>query len=144
MTPSRNTLSISMKYKDSMDILPATPPASPSLPKSDFDHLKTTNDRIQNALIDTTNKHQSDTKTINDNISDMIQNLTAENSKTDKHKEKITEISSGLIQHEVTTITYEHPSSKYHFERKFQDNIFHLIKVLKTRRRTDRFQGITT
>ena len=75
-----------MTYKDSLDIVPDTSPTSPSLPKSDFDHLKTMNENIQNAFIYMTNKHQSDIKTINDNISAIIQNLIAKNSKTAKHE----------------------------------------------------------
>ena len=86
MNPSSNTRSISMTYKDSLDIVPDTSPTSPSLPKSDFDHLKTMNENIQNAFIYMTNKHQSDIKTINDNISAIIQNLIAKNSKTAKHE----------------------------------------------------------
>ena len=83
MTPYRNTRSSSMKYKDSLDIFPDTSPNSPSLPKYDFDHLQyktqTMNKNIHNdikALTDMTNKHQSEMKTTNDNISTMLQKLT--------------------------------------------------------------------
>ena len=79
-----------MTYKDSLAIVPDTSPTSPSLPKSDFDHLKTMNENIKNALIEMTNKHQSDIKTINNNITDFLQKLAAENSKTYKHEEQPT------------------------------------------------------
>ena len=61
------------------------------------------NDNIHNgikALTDMTNKHQSEIKTMNDNISAMLQNLTAANSKTYKHKEKFTEMSSKISKYE--------------------------------------------
>ena len=89
-----------MTYKDSLDIVPDTSPTSLFLPESDFDRLKTMNDSIKNALIDMTNEHQSDTKTVNDNISDMLQKLTAANYKKSKHEEQFTDISSKLSYYE--------------------------------------------
>ena len=58
------------------------------------------NDSIKNALIDMTNEYQSDTKTVNDNISDMLQKLTAANYKKSKHEEQFTDISSKLSYYE--------------------------------------------
>ena len=47
-----------------------------------------------------TKKDQSEMKIMNDNISSMLQNLTAKNSKTDKHDDQITEISPKLSYYE--------------------------------------------
>ena len=47
---------------------------------------------VTRSLTDMTNKHQSEIKTMNDNIFDMVQKITATNSKTDKHEEQLTEI----------------------------------------------------
>ena len=61
------------------------------------------NEKIHNyikALTDMTNKHQSEIKTTKDNISDILQNLTATNSKTDNHEEKFIDISSKLSKYE--------------------------------------------
>ena len=61
-----------MTYKESLAIVPATSPTSPSLPKSDFDHLhsklKTINDNIHKdikSLTNMTNKQQSEIKSTN-------------------------------------------------------------------------------
>ena len=55
---------------------------------------------FHNDLIDMTNKHQSEMKIMDDNISAMIQNLSAENSKTDNHEEQFTKISSKFSDYE--------------------------------------------
>ena len=39
------------------------------------------------------------------------------------HHDELGKFSSGPLQHEVITLTYEHPSSENHSERKFQDKI---------------------
>ena len=89
-----------MTYKDSLYIVPATSPTSPSLPKYDFVRLKTMNDNIQNYLIYMNNKHQSDMRTMTDSITAILQKLTDGISKTDKYGEKLTEISFKLSNHE--------------------------------------------
>ena len=61
------------------------------------------NDNIRNdikALTDVNNKHQSEMKTMNDNISATLQILTAANSNTANHEEQFTEISSKLSDYE--------------------------------------------
>ena len=49
---------------------------------------------------DMNDKHNYDMKTMNDNISDMLQNSTDTSSKADKHEEQITEVSSKLSKYE--------------------------------------------
>ena len=110
MTPSSNTSSSSMTYKESLPIVPTTSPTSHSLSNSALE--KNHNDI--KALTDITDKyhsdmktmnynittHHSDMKTMNENIDDMLQNLATTNSKTDKYEEQLTEISSKLSKYE--------------------------------------------
>ena len=91
MNPYSNTRSISITYKESLYIVPNASSASPSLPKSDFDHLhskiQTIKYNIHNDLIDMKNKHKSEMKTMYENISHMLQNLIAEISNTENNEE---------------------------------------------------------
>ena len=68
MTLSRNTLSRSKIYKESLAIVPNTSPTSPSLSKYDIDNIK--NDiKDMTAMTD---KHHSDMKNLNEHISAML------------------------------------------------------------------------
>ena len=78
MTPSKNTRPSPMAYKESLAIAPTTYPPSPSLSKYFLDNIH----NYIKTLTGMTDKHHSDMKTMNDNISDIFQNLTAEKSKT--------------------------------------------------------------
>ena len=71
-----------------------------------------------------TDKHHSEMKIKNENISTMLQNLTAKNTKTEKHEEQLTDISSKLSNYEVLTINSEYPTSSDQFKRKFQAKAF--------------------
>ena len=48
----------------------------------------------------------------------------------EEHNDNFRNFSSGPIQDEVLTINSEHPYSEGHLERKSEDKIFHMIKVL--------------
>ena len=50
-------------------------------------------------------------------------------------KEKENMLSSEHIQNKVLRLTSEHLSSVDHFQRNFQAKIFHLIKVLKIKKK---------
>ena len=75
MTPSRNTQYRSMTCKQSLAILPAKSPNSSSLPKSEFDHLRskiqTMNDNIHSQI-------QTMTDSLTDRITAILQNLQME------------------------------------------------------------------
>ena len=47
-------------------------------------------------IVKMTNNHQSEMKIMNENITTMLKNFTAENSKTAKHEEQFRDISSKL------------------------------------------------
>ena len=96
MNPYRNTFSRSMTYKESLAIVPNNSPISPSPSKSVLGNIH----NYIKSLTYMTDKYHSDMKTINYNISDMLQNLTAINSKTYKHEEKIKEILYKLSNYE--------------------------------------------
>ena len=68
-------------------------------------------------------KHQYDMKYLNYHNSDMLAKITDTISKTDNQEEELTDISSKISTYEVLTINFEHPSSEYNFESKFQGNI---------------------
>ena len=86
MSPSANTRSGSTTSKETPDIFPNTSPSLTSLSKSDFDN-------IHKDIKAMTDKHHSDTKYLNDHISDMLEKLIDTRSKTDKQEEQLTDIS---------------------------------------------------
>ena len=85
-------------------------------------------------ILDVNNKHQSDMKTMNDNITTMLQNLTAANSKTDNHEEQFTEISSKLSYYEDRL---DKMSSKY---TQIHPLSLHITKLPYTSSKTDKHE----
>ena len=96
MNPYRNTHSRSNTYNESLYIVPATSPTSPSLPKYDLKNIHS--DIISKTTM--TDKDHSDMKTLNEHIYDMLTKLTNPRSKTDKQEEQLTDISSKISNYE--------------------------------------------
>ena len=93
MSTSIKTRSSSISSKETLDIVPTTSPAPPSLSRDDLDN-------IHNDIKAITEKHHSDMKTQNFHISAMLTKLTNTSSKTDKQEEELTEISCKLSTYE--------------------------------------------
>ena len=69
--------------------MPTTYPTSLSLSKCDLN-------KIHNYIKAMSDKHHSDTNTLNEHISDMLTKLTNTSSKIDKQEEELADISSKL------------------------------------------------
>ena len=93
MSPSSNMRSRSKTYKETLGIFHTTSTTSPSLSKSDVDN-------IHNDIKTMTDKHHSDMKTMNYNISFMLTKLTDTNSKTENQEEQLRDMSSKISKYE--------------------------------------------